>query len=109
MRVSKQFYFLNKKISLAQNAQKSTKSTKCKQGTFFLIDVFYAHKSIKTIKTKKSISTKHQTNDFLLLRCFYVHKNAVSFVLHTKKHKKHIKRINLQRSKEATFFPLDIF
>ena len=56
-------------------------------------------KSIKSIKSKKRIkSTKRQTNDFLLLRCFYAHENAVFFVLHTKKHKKHIKNIKTQIS-----------
>ena len=85
MRTSRQFYFLNKDFTRT----KSTKSTKRKQATF--TQMFFMH--IRSIK-----STKRQTNDFLLLRCFYAHKNAVFFVLHTKKHKKHIKGIKTQIS-----------
>ena len=80
MRVSRKLYFLNEKISHAQKpqkvqkAQEAQKSTKHKQATFLLLD------------------------DFLLLTCFYVHKNAVFFVSHTKKHKKHIKSTKTQMS-----------
>ena len=68
---------------------KSTKSTKRKQATF--TQMFFMR--IKSIK-----STKRQTSDFLPLRCFYAHKNAAFFVLHTKKHKKHMKSIKTQIS-----------
>ena len=70
MRVSGQFYFLQKDFT-------RTKSTK----------------SIKSTKKHKK-----QTSDFPPLRCFYAHKNAVFFVSHTKKHKKHIKSIKTQIS-----------
>ena len=53
---------------------KSRKSTKCKQATFLLLDVFYGIKSIKSTKSRK-----RQTSDFLPLRCFYAHKNVVFF------------------------------
>ena len=49
MRVSRQLYFLNEKISHTQKVQKSTKKHKkaqnAKQATFFYLDVFYAHKN----------------------------------------------------------------
>ena len=54
-------------------------------------------------------STKRQTSDFLLLDVFYAHKNAVFFVSHTKKYKKHTKSIKMQISKKATFLPLGVF
>ena len=87
-------FFLQKDLTHT----KSTKSTKRKQATF--TQTFFTHmKSIKSIKkTKSTKSTKRQTSDFLFLRCFYAHKNAAFFVLHTKKHKKHIKSIKTQIS-----------
>ena len=74
----------NKQLSLrrfirARKAQKASIAQKVKQATFFLFDVFIAHK------------------------------NAVFFVLHIKKQKKHIKSIKTQISKQVTFFPLDVF
>ena len=83
MRVSRQFYFLIEKTS---HAQKNTKRTKRKQATF-----------TQTFFTRIK-STKRQASDFLFLRYFYAHKNAAFFVLHTKKHKKHIKSIKTQIS-----------
>ena len=80
---------------------KSTKSTKRKQATFFLLDVFIRIKTIKSIKTTKS--TKRQTIDFLPLRCFYAHKNAVSFVSHTKKLKKY--KNHKDANKQTSDFP----
>ena len=56
---------------------------------------------IKSIKSTKS--TKRQTSDFLPLRCFYAHKNAVFFVSHTKKHKKH--KNHKDTNKRTSDFP----
>ena len=101
--------FFYKKIS---HARKRTKRTKSKNANKQLsLRCFLMHiKRIKSIKSTKS--TKCQASDFLPLRWFYVHKNAVFFVSHTKKHKKHkkhAKSIKTQISKQATFFPLDVF
>ena len=63
---------------------KSTKSTKHKQAT--LAQMFFIRiKSIKTTKSTKSTNVKQAT--FFLLDVFIAHKNAVFFVLHTKKQK----------------------
>ena len=62
-----------------------------------VVVIFLRKDATRTKKHKKH--KKHKTGDFpLLLRFFYVHKNAAFFVLHIKKHKKHIKRIKTQIS-----------
>ena len=64
-----------------------TKSTKRKQATFTQM-FFFAH--IKHKKHKKYIKAQNVKHAiFFFLDVFYAHKNAVFFVLHTKKHKKH--------------------
>ena len=111
MRVSRQFYFLNKKIphtrkTRSTKSTKSIKSTKHKQATFTQM-FFYPHKKHKSIK-----SPKRQTSDFLPLRCFCAHNNTIFIVLHTKKHKKHKKHIKSTKrhiSEQATFFHLGVF
>ena len=63
------------------------------QASNFHSDVFHAHKKHK--KYKKAQNVKQA---IFFLDILYAHKNAVFFVLHTKKHKKHIKSTKTQIS-----------
>ena len=119
MRVSKQFYFLNKKLHTHKKPKKQTSD--------FHLDIFYMHEKHKKHKKRKKVqkSTKAQKAQkaqnakqatFFLLDVFCAHKNVAFFVFvrldnfrllcfftrkfythkKHKKHKKHIKSIKTQ-------------
>ena len=81
MRVSRQFYFLNEKISHAQKSTKKHKKHKKHktQTSGFHSDAFYVHKKHEKYKKHKKAQNVKQAI-FFLLDAFIAHKNAVFFV-----------------------------